>query len=196
MRRVIMAGTPCLTTRCLLLMVPALLACTTPEPGARAETAAASSPDVDAAFRAHLGRTWELTRLGEQYIPASATGAASRSQGRHPGPGARPTIRFTDESPSESSVHPPGTRSAGGWSFCNGYGTAYELGPGGALRFHGFQSTLVGCDGPDSLESRFFRGLSETRRVQLDSAGLVLIAANGGRLTFVLASDTAAPPVR
>ena len=74
---------------------------------------------------------------------------------------------------------------ASGWSFCNGYGTAYELGPRDALRFRGFQSTLVGCDGPDSLETRFFRALYETRRIELDSARLSLIAEDGTRLTFV-----------
>jgi heat shock protein HslJ len=87
-------------------------------------------------------------------------------------------------------------RRAGGWSFCNGYGTAYELGPGDALRFHGYESTLVGCDGPDSLETRFFRGLHETRRIELDSARLVLIAENGRRLTFVLVPNSVDSTVR
>jgi hypothetical protein len=174
----------------------ALLACAAPEPSSRSGTAEASAPDPEATFRAHLGRTWELVRMGELHIPAPAADRRPSSPGRHPGPGSRPTIRFTAEAVPEGSVHPPGTRSAGGWSFCNGYGTAYELGPGGALRFHGFQSTLVGCDGPDSLETRFFRGLHETRRVELDSARLALIAENGTRLTFVPVANDADPAVR
>jgi heat shock protein HslJ len=80
---------------------------------------------------------------------------------------------------------------AGGWSFCNGYGSAYELGPGDQLRFHQFQSTLVGCDGPDSLETRFFRALAETRRFELDSSALTLVAADSSRLMFVPAPDSA-----
>ena len=71
-------------------------------------------------------------------------------------------------------MHPRGTRTAGGWSVCNGYGTAYTLGPADTLRFHGFQSTLVGCDSPDSLETRFFRGLHETRRIEVDGSFLGL----------------------
>lgn len=170
-----------------------LLACAAPESSRNGE---ASAPHLETAFRAQLGRTWELARLGDQDIPAPAADRAAGTAGRHPGPGSRPTIRFTAEPASEGGVHPPGMRTAGGWSFCNGYGTAYELGPGDALRFHGFQSTLVGCDGPDSLETRFFRGLHETRRIELDSARLVLVAGNGGRLTFVPAGSGADPAVR
>ena len=176
--------------------VMALLACAAPESSSRSGTSEASAPDVESTFRARLGRTWELARMGEQDIPAPAADRRPTSPGRYPGSGSRPTIRFTAEPASESSVHPPGMRSAGGWSFCNGYGTAYELGPGGTLRFHGFQSTLVGCDGPDSLETRFFRGLHETRRIELDSARLALVAENGSRLTFVLVADRVDPAVR
>jgi heat shock protein HslJ len=179
-----------------LVPAMALLACAAPEPSSRSGIAEASAPDLEATFRAHLGRTWELARMGEQDIPAPAGDRRPSRPGHHPGPGSRPTIRFTAEPTSESGVHPPGMRSAGGWSFCNGYGTAYELGPGGTLRFHGFQSTLVGCDGPDSLETRFFRGLHETRRIELDSARLALVAENGTRLTFVLVANSVDPAVR
>ena len=86
-------------------------------------------------------------------------------------------------------MYPAGMRTAGGWSFCNGYGTAYELGPRDTLRFHGFESTLVGCDGPDSLESRFFRGLHQTRRIELDSTRLGLVGEDGTRLLFVLCAE-------
>jgi heat shock protein HslJ len=134
--------------------------------------------------------------MGVQEIPAPAGNRRPSSPGRHPGPGSRPTIRFTAEPTSEGAVHPPGMRSASGWSFCNGYGTAYALGPGDALRFHGFQSTLVGCDGPDSLETRFFRGLHETRRIVIDSARLALVAENGSRLTFVLVANSVDSAVR
>lgn len=179
-------------------LIPAvvLLACAAPEQSSRSGTAESSAPALDATFRAHLGRTWELARLGEEDIPPSAADRRLGRPGYHPGPGSRPTLRFTAEPTSEGTVHPPGLRSASGWSFCNSYGTAYELGPGGTLRFHGFQSTLVGCNGPDSLEARFFRGLSETRRIELDSAQLELVADNGTRLTFVLVSDSVAPAVR
>jgi heat shock protein HslJ len=83
---------------------------------------------------------------------------------------------------------------AGGSSFCNGYGSAYEVGPGDRLRFRQFQSTLVGCNGPDSLETRFFRALAETRRFELDSSTLSLIAADSSRLLFVPAPDSARSP--
>jgi heat shock protein HslJ len=80
---------------------------------------------------------------------------------------------------------------AGGWSFCNGYGMAYVLGPGNQLGFRHFQSTLVGCDGPDSLESRYFRALANTRRFEMDATTLRLLAVDGSRLTFVPSLDSA-----
>ncbi len=97
-------------------------------------------------------------------------------------PGRRPTIRFTAD--------PPG---AGGRSFCNGYGSPYEL-RGDSLRLTRIESSAVGCDGPDSLETRFFRALWGTRRFELDSARLVLLAEDGTRLTFVPAGAGLAPP--
>jgi heat shock protein HslJ len=141
------------------------------------------------AFRARLGRTWELARLGEQEMPPSRAAPSPRAPGTHPGPGTRPTIRFT----SEPAPQAPDSAmsSAGGWSFCNGYGAAYRVGPADQLRFGLFQSTLVGCDRSDSLETRFFRALAATRRFVLDSATLVLVAEDGSRLTFVPAPDTA-----
>ena len=51
-------------------------------------------------------------------------------------------------------------------------------------------------ESPDSLETRFFRGLQETRRIELDSARLVLVAENGRRLTFVLVANRLDPAVR
>jgi hypothetical protein len=134
--------------------------------------AARTTPE--ATFRAQLGRTWELTRLGEQDIPASRRTGKVRP-GRHPGPGSRPTLRFTSESAAEmtgdsASLH------AWGWSFCNGYGMVYVTGPGDQLGFRHFQSTLVGCDGPDSLETRYFRALANTRRFEMDAATLSLFA--------------------
>ena len=144
-----------------------------------------------AAFRSRLGRTWELVRLGPQDIPAPAARVREQQPGRHPGPGSRPTIRFTSNPPGSLSDGEPGFFGAGGWSFCNGYGTNYAVGPGDQLRFRGFQSTLVGCDGPDSLETRFFRALGATRRFAFDSAALHLIAEDGSRLIFVAAPDGA-----
>ena len=141
--------------------------------------------DPTAAFRARLNRTWELARLGSQDIPAPVVRPREAQPGRHPGPGSRPTIRFTSDAPGSLSDGTPGLLSAGGWSFCNGYGTAYALGPGDQLRFRGFHSTLVGCDGPDSLETRFFRALGSTRRFAIDSGALHLIAEDGSRLIFV-----------
>lgn len=152
---------------------------------------AAESPD--AAFRAQVGRTWELVRLGSLDIGATHVGSAERRPGRYPGPDTRPTIRFTSE-PATEAHDTPGALRAGGWSFCNGYGAAYLTGPGGQLRFHQFQSTLVGCDGPDSLESRFFRALAQTRSFELDGATLHLVGGDGGRLTFVPAADSAGVP--
>ena len=152
---------------------------------------AAESPE--AAFRAQVGRTWELVRLGSLDIGATHVGSAERRPGRYPGPDTRPTIRFTSE-PATEAPDTLGASRAGGWSFCNGYGAAYVAGPGSQLRFHQFQSTLVGCDGPDSLESRFFRALGHTRRFELGPAELHLVADDGSRLTFVPAPDSARPP--
>jgi heat shock protein HslJ len=153
------------------------------------------SADPEAEFRARLGWTWELARLGDQDLPATRAGSGALRPGRHPGPGSRPTLRFTAE-PAAALSDRPGRLSAGGWSFCNGYGVAYEFGPGDQLRFHQFQSTLVGCDGPDSLETRFFRALHLTQRFELDSTRLSLVAADGTRLTFVPGPDSGRRPRR
>lgn len=146
--------------------------------------------DPEAAFRAQRGRTWELARLGTQEIAPAPARSASPRPGRHPGPGNRPTIRFTTD-PAEDSPPDSAWSNAGGWSFCNGYGAAYTVGPGDRLRFHRWQSTLVGCDGPDAVESRFFRALGASRRFALDADTLALIADDGSRLTFVAVPDSA-----
>ena len=131
--------------------------------------------DPEAEFRAQLGREWALVRLGSREIPPPQPGTPADSPGRDLVPGRRPTIRFTAE--------PPG---AGGRSFCNGYGSPYDL-RGDSLRLTRIESSAVGCDGPDSLETRFFRALWATRRFELDSVPkrLVLVAEDGTRLTFV-----------
>jgi len=158
---------------------------------ARSAARDAAVPEV--VFLARLGRTWELARMGTQDIPATRPGAAARRPGRHPGPGSRPTIRVTAD-PVAPMPGDSGTSHAGGWSFCNGYGAAYELGPGDRLRFRLLQSTLVGCDGPDSLETRCFRALARTRRFELDSATLSLVAEDGSRLTFLASPEVVEPP--
>lgn len=135
---------------------------------------------TEQAFRGQLGREWELARLGTYELPPSAPRNPNIPPG-DPQPGVRPTIRF--------AAHEPGV---GGRSFCNGYGGPYTV-RGDSLRITRIESTAVGCDGPDSLETRFFRGLRETRRFALDSAVLTLIAADGTRLVFVPA-DTARVP--
>lgn len=151
--------------------------------GAALAFAAACAPeppvaDPEAEFRAQLGRDWELAGLGSREIPPPPAGTPPDSPGRDLVPGRRPTIRFTEE--------PPG---AGGRSFCNGYGSPYTL-RGDSIRLTRIESSAVGCDGPDSLETRFFRALWGARRFELDSAGgqLVLVAQDGTRLTFVQAA--------
>jgi heat shock protein HslJ len=132
--------------------------------------------NAEAEFRTQLGRQWELVRLGPHEIPPPPPGTPPDSLGRDLVPGRRPTIRFSGD--------PPGL---GGRSFCNGYGGPYVL-RGDSLRIESIESTAVGCDGPDSLETRFFRGLRETRRFELDSASLVLITEDGTRLVFMPAA--------
>ena len=171
-------------------------ACAEQRPASTSDSAVASrsaKEPVDA-FRAQQGRTWELTRLGSQSIPSPPSASRERRPGHHPGPGSRPTIRFASEPDTNLSAGETGFLTAGGWSFCNGYGTAYALGPGDQLRFRGFQSTLVGCDGPDSLETRFFRGLASTKRFALESEALHLIAEDGSRLIFVVAPEITNSP--
>ena len=164
-----------------------------PRPASDSPAGKRAGADPESQFRVNLGRTWELAQLGEQRIPPSPARSGMRSPGSHPGPGTRPTIRFTADrlptSPPDSAF-----ASAGGWSFCNGYGAGYVLGPGDSLRFRQFQSTLVGCNGPDSLETRYFRALSVTRRFALEDSTLQLVAEDGSRLVFVAAPDSAGPP--
>jgi hypothetical protein len=176
---------------CVLVLLVGTVACSEERRASVSDAAVESRPHENstAVFRTQLNRTWELVRLGSQDIPAPVTPPREQRPGRHPGPGSRPTIRFTAEPPGSLSDGTPGFLSAGGWSFCNGYGTAYALGPGDQLRFRGFESTLVGCDGPDSLETRFFRALASTRRFAFDSGALHLIAEDGSRLIFVAAPD-------
>ena len=136
----------------------------------------AANPEAE--FRARLGQEWTLARLGAQEIPAPPPDAPPDAPGRDLVPGRRPTIRFT--------VEPPG---AGGRSFCNGYGSPYVL-RGDSIRLTEIVSTAVGCDSPDSLETRFFRALRLTRRFELDSTQLVLVAEDGTRLTFVARANS------
>jgi len=151
--------------------------------GACARPEERPAPDPEADFRARLGREWALERLGAQEIPPPPPGTPRDTPGRDLVPGRRPTLRF--------SAEPPG---AGGRSFCNGYGSPYEL-RGDSLRFTEIVSSAVGCDSPDSLETRFFRALRGTRRFALDSARLVLLAEDGTRLlTFVPAGAGSAAP--
>jgi hypothetical protein len=176
------------------LAAVAAMACGEQRPDSARDSAANAGEDPETRFRAQLGRTWELAQLGDQGIPPSPARAATRSPGMHPGPGTRPTIRFTAE---RLPTAPPDSAfaSAGGWSFCNGYGAGYVVGPGDQLRFHQFHSTLVGCHGPDSLETRFFRALSATRRFALGADKLLLlIAEDGSRLAFVASPDSAGAP--
>jgi heat shock protein HslJ len=143
-----------------------------------------SVADPEAEFRAQLGREWALVSLGSREIPPPPPGTPPDSPGRDLVPGRRPTIRFAAE--------PPG---AGGRSFCNGYGSPYDL-RGDSIRLTRIESSAVGCDGPDSLETRFFRALWGTRSFELDSASaqLVLVAEDGTRLTFVPADSGNAAP--
>ena len=136
----------------------------------------ATNPEPE--FRARLGQEWALARLGAQEIPAPSPDTPPDTPGRDLVPGRRPTIRF--------SAEPPG---AGGRSFCNGYGSPFEL-RGDSIRLPEIVSTAVGCDGPDSLETRFFRALRLTRRYELDSTRLILVAEDGTRLTFVAGADS------
>ena len=133
---------------------------------------------AEQAFRAQLGREWELAQLGAYRVPPSVPRNPAIPIG-DPQPGVRPTIRFASDEPG-----------FGGRSFCNGYGGPYSV-DGDSLRMTRIESSAVGCDGPDSLETRFFRGLRETRRFALDSTALTLIAGDGTSLVFVPVDTTA-----
>ena len=129
--------------------------------------------DPEAAFRAQLGRQWELARLGAQPIPAPPPGTRADSPGTDLVPGRRPTLTFTAE-----------PQRFGGRSFCNGYGGSFTL-RGDSLDIGEIMGTAVGCDGPDSLETRFFRGFHDPVRFELRADSLVLVSSNGARLAFV-----------
>ena len=152
-----------------------------------AENMVEAAESAQAAARTPLARTWLLVRVGEQEVPLRPGGNRSSLPATQPG-AAQPTLRFTSD-PAGALSAGTGALGAGGRSFCNSYGTAYFRGPGDQLRFQGFESTLVGCDGPDSLETRYFQALAATRRFVIDSATspatLHLIAADGSRLMFV-----------
>ncbi len=133
------------------------------------------------AFRASLGREWDLARIDTTELPPSVERDPRIPPG-DPHPGIRPTIRFTNDS-----------SGVGGRSFCNGYGGPFVL-RGDSLRFPGIVSSAVGCDGPDSLETRFFRALRETRRFALAGDTLTLLGADGSRLLrFVPAARASSP---
>ena len=132
-----------------------------------------SPANPEAEFRNQLGRKWELASLGAREIPPPPPGTPRDVIGKDLVPGRRPTISF--------NANPAG---AGGRSFCNGYGGPYVI-RGDSLRIDRIESSAVGCDTSDSLETRFFRGLRDTRRFEIDSRSLVLITADGMRLTFV-----------
>ena len=190
------ATRPCRLASSLLAITIAVfgaIGCTDQPAASGSDSTAAVPPDKapEAMFREQLGRTWELARLGDQEFPANPPRTEAPVPGRHPGLGTRPTIRFTDDTATNMNGV-PGMKAASGWSFCNGYGAAYRLGPGDQLRFQQFQSTLVGCDSPDAPESRYFTALGNTRRFAIDSATLTLIVDDTTRLTFV---PSAAQPV-
>lgn len=135
-----------------------------------------ATSDPEAAFRTQIGRTWELVRLGPLEIPPPPKGTPRDSAGRDLVPGRRPTLRFS---------HDP--QGVGGRSFCNGYGSPFTV-RGDSMLIPRIESSAVGCDGPDTVETRFFRGLRMTRRFVLSSDSLSLIAEDGSALVFVPAS--------
>lgn len=149
-----------------------------------AEAREAAATASEAAFRASFGREWELARLGTTELPPSVARDRRIPPG-DPHPGIRPTIRFADD-----------VSGAGGRSFCNGYGGPFVL-RGDSLRISEIESSAVGCDGPDSLETRFFHALREARRFAFAGDTLALLAPDGSRLLlFVpLGTTNAAAPL-
>ena len=165
-----------LPLRCAALGLALSAGCAERPRAADEPNGAVALPEPETAFRARLGRDWELVRLGDREIPPPLPGTPADSPGRDLVPGRRPTLRFSTE--------PPG---AGGRSFCNGYGGPFVL-RGDSLRISEIVSSAVGCDGPDSLETRFFRGLRLTRRFVLGADTLTLLTDDGSRLVFVPAA--------
>src|SRR5688500_16312639 len=129
------AATRGLTVASMLLTIFA--ACAEPRSRTASDSPAAISETIDpeAAFRAQLGRTWELARLGTQDIPPKPETTAARDPRRHPGPGNRPTIQFTADR-ADATLADSGLSRAGGWSFSNGYGAAYRACQGDALSYN------------------------------------------------------------
>ena len=173
------------TTQRLAVLAFAVVACSARGDGEVSDSAPVNAGDAasasEAALRASFGREWELARLGSQITPPSVA-RDPRIPAHDPHPGIRPTIRF--------AADPSG---AGGRSFCNAYGGPWRL-AGDSLQITQIESTAVGCDGPDSLETRFFRGLRETRRFEFVGDTLVLIASDGTRLQFVPVAPATSSP--
>src|SRR5688500_18725873 len=171
MRQFMVRGFPCSA------LLGGVFACSGSAEGDRPIDTAAEARQAavasEGAFRASLGREWELAHLGSTVLPPSIA-RDPRIPPHDPHPGIRPTIRFTRDS-----------SGAGGRSFCNGYGGPVIL-RGDSLRVPEIMSTAVGCDGPDSLETRFFRALRETRRFTFAGDTLALLGADSSRrLVFV-----------
>ena len=163
-----------LTTFCI-----ALSGCADSDRSPR-EPAREVARDPEAAFRSQAGRQWSLVRMGTREFPPPPAGTPLDSPGRDLVPGRRPTISFTLE-----------PARAGGRSFCNSWGGPYTL-RGDSLRITEWMGTAVGCDGPDTPEESYFRALGATRRFELDSNLLSLIAVDGSRLVFE--PSAASPP--
>ena len=166
-----------LATLCLPLLSGCADSARSPREGASAE-----SRDPEAAFRAQAGREWSLVRMGTREFPPPPSGTPLDSPGRDLVPGRRPTIAFTLD-----------PARAGGRSFCNSWGGPYTL-RGDSLRITEWMGTAVGCDGPATPEGAYFRALAETRRFELDSNTLALIASDGSRLVFEPAAAPSTPP--
>src|SRR5687768_7183287 len=64
-----------------------LLACASPDPPTRSANAEPNASDVAGIFRTHLGRTWELVRIGDQDLPAPAANSRSTARDVTPDPG-------------------------------------------------------------------------------------------------------------
>jgi heat shock protein HslJ len=62
---------------------------------------------------------------------------------------------------------------------CNSFGSEYQLGENGGLKFGQIASTMMACDNTMQLESTYFQALAKVESFQVSQGKLTLSSADG-----------------